>query len=164
MAEGNWLYGPSDHRLDVCAWSQSGVLGGRVVVAASRWWREIDGWKARWLHHSVQCSAACSSEAWCGVGDCLLWLVRVALRSSSPAACIHLHLATPVLRGCNLSFAMSSWLPESHRLQLAVTALASGCIAASAVIGLQNAKRWYSIHDLKGSIPDLASKHDVEKV
>jgi tRNA A37 threonylcarbamoyladenosine dehydratase len=59
---------------------------------------------------------------------------------------------------------MSSWLPESHKLQLAVTALASGCIAASAVIGLQNAKRWYSIHDLKGSIPDLSSKHDVEKV
>jgi hypothetical protein len=47
---------------------------------------------------------------------------------------------------------------------LAVTALASGCIAASAVIGLQNAKRWYSIHDLKGSIPELSSKHDVEKV
>lgn len=59
---------------------------------------------------------------------------------------------------------MSSWLPESHRLQLAVTALASGCLAASAVIGLQNAKRWYSIHDLKGSIPELSSKHDVEKV
>jgi tRNA A37 threonylcarbamoyladenosine dehydratase len=59
---------------------------------------------------------------------------------------------------------MSSWLPESHRLQLAVTALASGCIAATAVIGLQNARRWYSIHDLKGSIPDLSSKHDVEKV
>lgn len=59
---------------------------------------------------------------------------------------------------------MSSWLPESHRLQLALTALASGCIAATAVIGLQNAKRWYTIHDLKGSIPDLSSKHDVEKV
>jgi hypothetical protein len=59
---------------------------------------------------------------------------------------------------------MSSWLPESHRLQLALTALASGCIAATAVIGLQNAKQWYSIHDLKGSIPDLGSKHDVEKV
>ena len=59
---------------------------------------------------------------------------------------------------------MSSWLPESHRLQLAVTALASGCLAASAVIGLQNAKRWSSIHDLKGSIPELSSKHDVEKV
>jgi tRNA A37 threonylcarbamoyladenosine dehydratase len=59
---------------------------------------------------------------------------------------------------------MSSWLSESHKLQLAVTALASGCIAASAVIGLQNAKRWYSVHDLKGSIPDLTSKHDVEKV
>lgn len=79
---------------------------------------------------------------------------------------IHLH-GPPVQvihGGHSLLFAMSSWIPESHRLQLAVTALASGCLAASAVIGLQNAKRWYSIHDLKGSIPDLASKHDVEKV
>lgn len=57
-----------------------------------------------------------------------------------------------------------SWLPESHKLHLALTAVVSGAIAASAVIGLQNAKRWYTIHDLKGSIPDLNTKHDVEKV
>lgn len=62
---------------------------------------------------------------------------------------------------------MSQWLADiasSHRLQLGVTALASGFLAASAVIGVQNAKRWYNIHDLKDSIPDLKSKHDVERV
>lgn len=57
-----------------------------------------------------------------------------------------------------------SWIPESHKVHLALTAVASGAIAASAVVGLQNAKKWYNIHDLKGSIPDLSAKHDVEKV
>lgn len=59
---------------------------------------------------------------------------------------------------------MSSWLPDSHKLQLGLTAVASGALAATAVVGLQNAKKWYSVHDLKGSIPDADSKHDVEKV
>ena len=62
---------------------------------------------------------------------------------------------------------MSSWLPglaSSHRLQLGVTAVISGCLAASAVIGLQEARRWYNEHDLKESIPDLDQPHDVEKV
>jgi hypothetical protein len=103
----------------------------------------------------VKCGVEISFVAWEESG--------VGLASSSPAS-IHLHPAIRIDGRCLLSIAMSSWLPESHRLQLAVTALASGCIAATAVIGLQNAKRWYSIHDLKGSIPDLSSKHDVEKV
>ena len=37
-----------------------------------------------------------------------------------------------------------SWVSEiagSHRLQLAVTAVVSGCIAASAVLGLQEARK-----------------------
>jgi hypothetical protein len=62
---------------------------------------------------------------------------------------------------------MSSWLSDigsSHKLQLGVTALISGGIAVTAVIGLQNARRLYSIHDLKESIPALSSRHDVEKV
>lgn len=59
---------------------------------------------------------------------------------------------------------MSSWIQDSPRLSLGLTAVVSGALAASAVIGLQNAKKWYSIHDLKGSIPDASSKHDVEKV
>lgn len=57
-----------------------------------------------------------------------------------------------------------SWIPESHKVHLALTAVASGAIAASAVIGLQNAKKWYNVHDLKGSIPELSAKHDVERV
>ncbi|KAM0716292.1 hypothetical protein Q7P37_007737 [Cladosporium fusiforme] len=57
-----------------------------------------------------------------------------------------------------------SWIPESHKVHLALTAVVSSAIAASAVIGLQNAKKWYTIHDLKGSIPDLNTKHDVEKI
>lgn len=65
---------------------------------------------------------------------------------------------------------MASWttwaaeVSSSHRLQLGVTAVLSGCLAASAVIGLQNARRLYNVHDLKDSIPDLDSPHDVEKV
>lgn len=60
-----------------------------------------------------------------------------------------------------------SWLSEiasSHRLQLGVTAVASGFLAASAVLGLQEAKQWYNERDLKDSIPRLNQPHDVEKV
>lgn len=62
---------------------------------------------------------------------------------------------------------MSSWLSEiasSHRLQLGVTAVASGFLAASAVVGLQEARKWYNERDLKDSIPGLHQPHDVEKV
>lgn len=99
----------------------------------------------------------------CASCGCKLWRSSAA---SSDRALLHLHVWPLIVHGTCLVLlsAMSSWLPESHKLQLAVTALASGCIAASAVIGLQNAKRWYSVHDLKGSIPELSSKHDVEKV
>lgn len=60
-----------------------------------------------------------------------------------------------------------SWLAEiagSHRLQLGVTAVASACLAASAVIGLQEARKWYDERDLKDSIPGPNQPHDVEKV
>lgn len=66
---------------------------------------------------------------------------------------------------------MSIWLSErlsdiagSHRLQLGVTAVASACLAASAVIGLQEARRWYEQHELKDSIPSLQQPHDVKQV
>lgn len=62
---------------------------------------------------------------------------------------------------------MSSWFTEiasSHKLQLSLTAVVSGCLAASAVIGLQEAKRRYNVYDLKDSIPELDSPHDVERV
>ena len=62
---------------------------------------------------------------------------------------------------------MSSWLPDianSHRLQLGITAVASGCLAASAVIALQEARKWYNEEELKSSIPGLDQPHDVERV
>ena len=62
---------------------------------------------------------------------------------------------------------MWSWLSEiasSHKLQLAVVAVVSGSAAASAVIGLQNAKRWYSVHELKDSIPDPDEDHEIRRV
>ena len=62
---------------------------------------------------------------------------------------------------------MSSWISDtisSHRVQLVVTALVSAAFAASAVLGLQTAKRVYRINDLKESIPDLRDEHDVTKV
>nr|POF05953.1 trna threonylcarbamoyladenosine dehydratase 2 [Quercus suber] len=65
---------------------------------------------------------------------------------------------------------MSSWsasiaeITGSHRVQLALTAVLSACLAAGAVIGLQNARRSYDLHDLKDSIPGLDQPHDIEKI
>lgn len=62
---------------------------------------------------------------------------------------------------------MSSWLTDlasSHKSHLVLTAVLSGCLAASAVVGLQEAKRRYNVYDLKDSIPELDAPHDVEQV
>jgi hypothetical protein len=61
---------------------------------------------------------------------------------------------------------MSAWLPDlaNHRLQLGITAVVSGCIAVTAVLSLQEARKWYNEHELKESIPDLDQPHDVERV
>jgi len=132
--------------------------GGRPVGG------EVDlaGRKARWLLESsveVHTSSVASIEPQrSGVSAKNITAHSLTFALHLP---IGLTLSSPLEA---TSHAMSSWLPESHRLQLAITAVASGCLAATAVIGLQNAKRWYTIHDLKGSIPDLGSKHDVEKV
>lgn len=53
---------------------------------------------------------------------------------------------------------------SSHKLQLGLTAVASASLAATAVLALQRAKRQYAISDLKGSIPDLNTAHDIEQV
>jgi len=65
----------------------------------------------------------------------------------------------------------TSWLAQrsaevasSHRVQLALTTVVALGVGAGAVIGLQNARRLYNIHDLKDSIPDLDDPHDIEKV
>lgn len=64
-------------------------------------------------------------------------------------------------------YIMSSWLTDiasSHKFHLGVTAVVSGCLAATAVVGLQKARTRYDLHDLKDSIPDLDAPHDVEQV
>jgi len=62
---------------------------------------------------------------------------------------------------------MSSWYSDafnSHKVQLIFTAVVSGTVVASAIIGLQAAKRQYKVHDLKESIPKVDEKHDVGRV
>lgn len=62
---------------------------------------------------------------------------------------------------------MSSWLESvgsSHKLQLAATALVSGAVVGGAILGLQEAKRKYRVHDLKHSIPDAKENHDTTGV
>ncbi|RMZ14414.1 hypothetical protein D0860_02112 [Hortaea werneckii] len=65
----------------------------------------------------------------------------------------------------------SSWLGErsaeitsSHRVQLGITAAVSVGVGVGAVFGIQNARRWYNIHDLKDSIPDIDSPHHIDKI
>lgn len=62
---------------------------------------------------------------------------------------------------------MSTWLSniaESHRVQLVVTAVVSGALVGSAILGLQTAKKQYKVSDLKDSIPSLKEEHEVGKV
>ncbi len=62
---------------------------------------------------------------------------------------------------------MSSWLSQalsSHKAQLAATAVVSGVLVGSAILGLQAAKKSYKIYDLKESIPDINEKHHATKV
>ena len=62
---------------------------------------------------------------------------------------------------------MTTWLSDAlqtHKLQLAATAVVSGALVAGAILGLQTAKREYKVYDLKETIPELNEPHDVEKV
>ena len=58
----------------------------------------------------------------------------------------------------------SSDIASSHRVQLGLTAALAAGVGVGATIGLQNARRWYEVYDLKETIPDLDSGHDVKKV
>jgi hypothetical protein len=61
----------------------------------------------------------------------------------------------------------SSWIDQvrsSHNLQLAATAVASGLLVGSAILGLQKAKQEYRVSDLKSSIPDLDKDENVVQV
>ncbi|THX47574.1 hypothetical protein D6C77_10483 [Aureobasidium pullulans] len=62
---------------------------------------------------------------------------------------------------------MSSWVDQvrsSHNLQLAATAVASGLLVGSAILGLQKAKQQYRVSDLKSSIPDLDKDENVVRI
>ncbi|KAF2996090.1 hypothetical protein E8E13_004742 [Curvularia kusanoi] len=57
---------------------------------------------------------------------------------------------------------MSSWISratENRNAQLVTTAVVSGVVVASAILGLQKAKRMYRVADLKASIPDVTDEH-----
>ncbi|EMC98633.1 hypothetical protein BAUCODRAFT_136900 [Baudoinia panamericana UAMH 10762] len=58
----------------------------------------------------------------------------------------------------------TSEVASSHRVQLALTAAVAVAFGVSATIGLQSARRWYEVHDLKESIPDLESPHEVQEI
>lgn len=61
----------------------------------------------------------------------------------------------------------SAWIDQvrsSHNLQLAATAVASGLLVGSAILGLQKAKQQYRVSDLKSSIPDLDKDENVIQV
>ena len=62
---------------------------------------------------------------------------------------------------------MSSWISratENRNAQLVTTAVVSGVVVASAILGLQKAKRMYRVADLKASIPDVTDDHHSTRV
>jgi hypothetical protein len=62
---------------------------------------------------------------------------------------------------------MSAWLERqasSHHLQLAAVAIASGCLVASTILGVQAIRRQVAIDELKASIPNADEDHESQKV
>lgn len=53
---------------------------------------------------------------------------------------------------------------SSHRAQLVATALVSGVLGGSILLGLQAAQRIHKVEDLKSSIPRLGQEHHADKV
>lgn len=62
---------------------------------------------------------------------------------------------------------MASFLERASinpRIQLAATAIASGAVVASAILGYQRLQRVERVHKLKSSIPSLAAGEALRKV
>jgi hypothetical protein len=62
---------------------------------------------------------------------------------------------------------MSSWISratESRNAQLITTAVVSGALVASTILGFQKARRMYRVADLKASIPEIDDHHHAARV
>ena len=62
---------------------------------------------------------------------------------------------------------MSSWISkatESRNAQLITTAVVSGAVVASTILGFQKARRMMRVADLKASIPEVSDEHHVQRV
>jgi hypothetical protein len=62
---------------------------------------------------------------------------------------------------------MSSWYSKAvanHNAQLITTAVVSGVVVGSTILGLQKARRMYRVADLKASIPDIDGEHHATRV
>lgn len=62
---------------------------------------------------------------------------------------------------------MSSWISratENRNAQLVTTAVVSGVVVGSAILGFQKARRMYKVADLKASIPDIDDEHHATRV
>jgi hypothetical protein len=62
---------------------------------------------------------------------------------------------------------MSSWISratESRNAQLITTAVVSGALAASTILGFQQARRMYRVAEVKASIPDIDDDHQASRV
>ncbi|KAH6625690.1 hypothetical protein C7974DRAFT_205620 [Boeremia exigua] len=62
---------------------------------------------------------------------------------------------------------MSSWISratENRNAQLVTTAVVSGVVVASTILGFQKARRMYRLADLKASIPDVTDDHHATRL
>ncbi|KAJ4294123.1 hypothetical protein N0V90_007813 [Kalmusia sp. IMI 367209] len=62
---------------------------------------------------------------------------------------------------------MSSWVSRataSHNVQLITTAVVSGVVVGSAILGFQKARRMYKVADLKASIPDIDDEYQATRL
>ncbi|KAF2653236.1 hypothetical protein K491DRAFT_603358 [Lophiostoma macrostomum CBS 122681] len=62
---------------------------------------------------------------------------------------------------------MSSWISRttsSHNAQLITTAVVSGVIVGSAILGFQKARRMYKVAELKESIPEVGGDHHAARL
>jgi len=62
---------------------------------------------------------------------------------------------------------MFDWISRataSHNAQLITTAVVSGVVVGSAILGFQSARRMYNVEELKASIPNIDEKHHATRV